>query len=311
MVTSFPCMYSNPKLYASKAGSYYHLRIGNLSVTLGFVLPVVAEVFRNQSGWALDDNAHPRTLTLTEGDDEPSRSLAVARSVSAVREAGHFKVLKKWRDELKPVYGQNNELLFSVERSACPLLGVVTYGIQMTAFMPGKDDELRVWVQRRAKTKSTYPGILDNTAAGGIQTGEQPFECMVREAEEEASLSSEIVRPRVKSVGSVSYFHIRDERAGGETGLLQPEIQYVYDCELPKGVVPRPCDDEVEAFELLSVDQVKDSLQRREFKPDYTPVILDFLIRHGIINDRNEPEYLDLVQRLHRRLEFPTKQAWK
>jgi hypothetical protein len=39
-----------PELYASKAGSYYRLRIGNLSVTLGFVLPVVAEVFRNQSG---------------------------------------------------------------------------------------------------------------------------------------------------------------------------------------------------------------------------------------------------------------------
>jgi hypothetical protein len=46
-----------PEIYASKAGSYYHIRVEHLLVTLGFLLPFIAEVFRNQSSWTLDDSA--------------------------------------------------------------------------------------------------------------------------------------------------------------------------------------------------------------------------------------------------------------
>jgi 8-oxo-dGTP pyrophosphatase MutT (NUDIX family) len=88
--------------------------------------------------------------------------------------------------------------------------------------------------------------MLDNTVAGGIAAGEDPFESLVREADEEASLPEEIVRKDTKACGTVTYIHVRDERAGGEIGFIQPECQFVYDLELPADVVPKPNDSEVE-----------------------------------------------------------------
>jgi hypothetical protein len=100
---------------------------------------------------------------------EEQRSKLVAATCAYWREKGTFKVLEGWRDELYPVYGPGNELLFSVERSASTLLGVVTYGVHMTGFVrdEGASYGLKIWVPRRAKTKQTYGGMLDNTVAGG------------------------------------------------------------------------------------------------------------------------------------------------
>jgi 8-oxo-dGTP pyrophosphatase MutT (NUDIX family) len=224
-----------------------------------------------------------------------------------MRETGHWRVLDKWRGELYAVYGPKGEHLFSIERSASPLFGVVTYGVHLTGYTRDKESgELRLWVPRRARTKQTYPGMLDNTVAGGIAAGEQPFECMVREAMEEASLPEEVSR-KAKAVGCVTYFYVRDSRAGGETGLLQPECQYVYDLDLTdeQDVVCKPNDEEVEAFELLDVEKVLEDLGNAEFKPNCALVMIDFLVRHGVIARENERDYAEIVQRCHRRLEFP------
>jgi hypothetical protein len=70
-------------------------------------------------------------------------------------------------------------------------------------------------------------------------------------------------------------------------------------------VIPKPNDDEVEGFQLWTVDEVREGLQRNEFKPGLVHVILYFLIRHGIFNEENDPDFVKLVQRLHRKLEFP------
>jgi 8-oxo-dGTP pyrophosphatase MutT (NUDIX family) len=148
--------------------------------------------------------------------------------------------------------------------------------------------------------------MLDNTVAGGMCTGEKPFECIVREAMEEASLPESVVRTSIVPVGCVTYTHVRDPRAGGETGLLQPEVEYVYDLKLDPSVIPKPCDNEVEEFNLLSVSEVKEALARGEFKPNCSIIMIDFFIRHGILTAENEPDYLDIVARLHRRMEHPT-----
>jgi 8-oxo-dGTP pyrophosphatase MutT (NUDIX family) len=46
-------------------------------------------------------------------------------------------------------------------------------------------------VQRRAATKDTWPGYLDVTAAGHVQSGEEPLEGGLRELEEELGLEVE------------------------------------------------------------------------------------------------------------------------
>ena len=79
---------------------------------------------------------------------------------------------------------------------------------------------------------------------------------LVKEAEEEASLPADLVRSQAVAAGAVSYFYVREATAGGEVGLLQPEVQYVYDLAVPEDVIPKPNDDEVEAFSLMPLHEV-------------------------------------------------------
>ncbi|KAF2488115.1 NUDIX hydrolase domain-like protein [Neohortaea acidophila] len=310
---NFPYYNVNRQLYLAHVNTYYALSVHSHPDTeLGYVLPSVAQIFRGLPDWKVDDDE--RRLTLLTGESEEERTRVVAATTQAMKATGHFAVLKGWRNELYPVYGPNRELLFSIERSASALFGIVTYGVHLTAYTKRKQDGegqdetegMRIWVPRRAATKSTYGGMLDNTVAGGMATGETPFECLVREADEEASLPEAVVRKGVKAVGTVTYFHIRDHRAGGETKLLQPECQYVYDLELAEDVVPKPGDDEVEAFELKTLEEVKQALRDGEFKPNCALVLLDFFIRHGFLTE-DDTGFIEIVARLHRRLDFPTR----
>lgn len=138
-----------------------------------------------------------------------------------------------------------------------------------------------------------------------VATGEEPFECLVREADEEASLPEELVRKNAKACGTITYIYIRESRAGGESGMIQPECQHVYDLELLSGVIPKPNDSEVEQFYLWTVEEVQEALGKGEFKPNCALLVLDFFIRHGILTEENEKDYEEIKRRLHRELEFP------
>ncbi|KAI0482140.1 NUDIX domain-containing protein [Xylariaceae sp. FL0804] len=243
---------------------------------------------------------------------------AVDAAMRRWRAEGTFAVLRGWRDERWPVYGSgggdgdddDGRMLFSVERAATGVLGVMRYGVHMTGYVrdASAPHGLRIWVPRRAADKSTYPGMLDNTVAGGLVAGEDPFEAMVREADEEASLPADLMRRRCRYRGMVTYISVTDARAGGESGLVYPEAQWVYDAELPAPatITPRPRDGEVAAFYLWSVDEVRAALARGEFKPNTALVMLDFFVRHGILTREDEPDdYDEIVARMHRKLPFP------
>lgn len=258
-----------------------------------------------------DVNPVLRTVEMRRGMDGErdvhSRNQVLAGFLGALREKGVFRLLDGWRGELYPIYGERREVLMSLERSAAPLLGIVAYGVHMTAYVKdGGGAGMKIWTPKRAMTKQTYPGMMDNTVAGGLATGERPIDCLVREAQEEASLPETIVRQNARSCGTVTYFHLRDERAGGETGLCQPECQYAYDLELPASVIPVPDDNEAEDYRLLDVEEIRTALAEGKFKPNCAMLLIDFLVRHGILTPENEPDYIEIVSRLHRKLDFPT-----
>lgn len=243
---------------------------------------------------------------VTSADASPAhRSKLVAEDIVKAVKQGTFELLKGWRNENYAVYGPGGEFLLEMERAASPLFGIVSYGAHLTGYVHDASG-FKIWVPRRAKNKQTYPGLLDNTVAGGMCTGEMPFECIVREAMEEASLPEAIVRDAIVSRGCVTYSHVRDARAGGETGLIQPEVEYVYDIKLDSETIPKPGDNEVEEFKLLSIAEVQAALARGEFKPNCANIMIDFFVRHGLLTPENEPDFLQIVARLHRRLEYPT-----
>lgn len=51
-----------------------------------------------------------------------------------------------------------------------------------------------------------WPGLLDNSVAGGIPYGLGPMESLIKECMEEASLPEDIAK-NAKTVGCVTYFY--------------------------------------------------------------------------------------------------------
>ncbi|WWC57849.1 uncharacterized protein I303_100384 [Kwoniella dejecticola CBS 10117] len=257
---------------------------------------------------------------VQQGKDGLSR--VMAEVVKGWKDQGKFPgPLAGWRNELYSIYaasyssglnqgpptspimlgaGTFDNVAFHLERAACALFGLATFGVHMTAY-EGEGSEMKVWVPRRSKTKATWPGRLDNTVAGGTTAGSTPFETIVKECDEEAHLPEDFVTKRLKNTGVCTYFYITDE------GFLQPEVEYIYDLPLPPSgsaeyIKPRPHDDEVESFALLSIDALIEALHSGDMKPNCGLVFVDFLIRHGFITPENEPSFLEIVWRMKRTL---------
>lgn len=220
---------------------------------------------------------------------------------------------------------QRRGRLIQLRRSAASLFGIANRGAHMTMYVRNSaaaPDDLQIWVPRRSRHLATYPGMLDNTVAGGVKADESPLECIVHEALEEASLPEPFVRAHVRACGAITYVTQTGSGGGADTdmdqqasvggydaGLCVPDVIYVYDLEVPPAqadaMVPKPGDDEVEAFYLWDVDRVKRAMLDGEFKANTALVMIDFMVRHGIVTDENEKDYLEIVTRLRRRLPVP------
>jgi len=159
---------------------------------------------------------------------------------------------------------------------------------------------MKIWIAQRSKNIYTYPGKLDTSVAGGVKATDSPGDCIVAEAWEEASLDGKFVRDNAKSVGMVSY--VGENK---RNGTIQPVVLYLYDLEMPEGMELKPQDDEVEYFVLMSVEEVRNAMMEYKFKPNCCLVMIDFFVRHGIITDENEEDYLELITRLRRKLPVP------
>ena len=118
--------------------------------------------------------------------------------------------------------------VFLIERAAYPLFGVNGYGVHVNGWVrqPDADRPTHLWIGTRAKTKSTWPGMLDHIVAGAQPYGISPSENVVKECAEEANIPLEIAR-RAKSVGAVSYMGL------DEKGLLKRDSLFCFDLELP------------------------------------------------------------------------------
>ncbi|KAI2629570.1 NUDIX hydrolase domain-like protein [Hypoxylon sp. NC1633] len=306
---AFPNPETEPEAYKTLTDTLYTL-VWKDGQPLGYMLDSVVKQLlaapQEIRGPVTVDEGQ-RTVHAFEQPTEAERTAQVGALMQYWRENHTFDILRGWRDELWPVYGSDTEVVYSAERSGIGLLGIMRYGVHMTGYV--KDDGvpygMKIIVAQRAANKSTYPNMLDNTVAGGLMTGEDPFECIIREADEEANLPEALMRERAKFTGMVTYLYITDERSGGEAGQIYPETQWVYDIELPAEFAPTPKDGEVAAFYLWTVDEVKEKLAEGRFKPNCALVLVDFFVRRGIITRENEPDYDEIVSRLHRKLPFP------
>ncbi len=200
---------------------------------------------------------------------------ALAAAAAALAAAGEIRALtgEPFPVPLRPAGSAD----LRVDRAAVMWLGIRPVGVHLTGY--SRDGRgTWIWVARRSPLKPTYPGMLDNTVAGGQPHGMALDENLVKECAEEASIPPDLAR-NARRTGTVSY--VREE-AGG----LKPEELHCFDLELPWEFAPQPADGEVAGFERMHASQVIALVRDTErFKPNCNLVLLDFFLRHGLLDN--------------------------
>lgn len=216
-----------------------------------------------------------------------SRTDAMAQVLAQLRKEDR---VPGWRDELYPATTSfGTPSLFDMERAAVPLFGVRGYGVHINGIVTD-GDTMSMWIGRRSMSKPTGPGKLDQMVAGGQPAGMSLRDNMVKECAEEAGVPGDLAAKAI-SVGVVSYITERDEG-------LRHDILYNFDLRLPGDFKPMNTDGEVSDFYFWPIEQVAKTIRDTDgFKFNSALVIIDFLVRHGLI-DADDPDYTEIVSGL-------------
>ena len=278
---------------ALRSGEYLPFQIDNQ--TVGYIgqnfiqhLQSFPEVFHLTSTSIL---LHPSLQTA----DVATRSAAVGAAMSSLKDSG---ITTGWRNELYPVLKSfYDPPVLLLERAAAPFFGIKAYGVHMNGYVKRKTDgEILLWVARRSATK-LWPLKLDHIVAGGQPHGLSLAANVVKECQEEAGISAEVAKNAVP-VGAVTYTSLK-------TGGLGRDVLFCYDLELPEDFQPVPVDGEVHEFFLASLREVVEIIakgtpekdDRNSYKDNCNLVVIDFLIRHGVLSP-DTPGYLDILKSL-------------
>lgn len=254
--------------------SYLPLVCGGAAV--GLVAPEVAAQLRRYPE-QLTVARDRVTLAPAADTSVAARTAALALVMADLRDRGVFPAaLAGWRAEGYDIRNRFSEAaLFRLERAASPLLGVRKYGVQITGWVRHSSLGTCVWLQQRAASKPTWPGMMDNFVGGGVTEGLGVAETAVKEAAEEAGVEAALASQLV-AAGSVSFLH-RTERG------LHPNTEFVFDLELPEDWAPRNTDGEVCGWELVPAATLLEVACSDRFKITSVPVVVDWLTRHGLL----------------------------
>jgi 8-oxo-dGTP pyrophosphatase MutT (NUDIX family) len=221
-----------------------------------------------------------------------------------------------WSNEIYPVYTHppqhtkitHDPITFAIERAALPLFGLANFGCLLTAYVRDPlTDQLKLWIPRRSRMKRTWPGKLDVTSGGGMSLGDSARETIIRESVEEALFDKTYLQEYIRPVGILPYPNRSPE------GWILPGLYYLFELPLPPdgSIFPQvnSSDGEVEAFELMEVEDVLRCLLEEKFKASSALAVLDFLIRHGYITEETDPRYADVCRTLKTDIMLPV--AWR
>ena len=236
---------------------------------------------------------------VADSELQAERSSGDAFDVVSQRPPVAFVPREKLRNELQDVRPVGAPIdaapLLRIERAAVVAFGIPSYGCHVTGYV---DDPQRpgvpasVWLAKRALSKPTYPGLLDQIAAGGLPAGLSLLDNARKEAEEEASIPAHVLATGLRAAGSVSY------KYAAKRGLSTKTL-VVFDLKMPPDLVPMNGDGEVDEFIKVSVPDAVLSLRNDlyKWKPNSALVMLDFAMRHGFI-DPNDDEFLAVSHQL-------------
>ena len=230
----------------------------------------------NRVGWLTPDLAERVVAEGARRDDAAvvlDDLAALPRLARRLADAGALR----WRDEAFDVRATpDGPALAQLDRGAVPSFGVLSQGAHLNGLVR-RAGAAWLWVSRRAADRLMDPGKLDHLAAGGMTAGHTPGSTLLKEAEEEAGLSPDLLRD-ARQVATLSY---ATERPEG----LRRDVLHCYDVDLPESFAPRSMDGETEAFELWPLRQVLDRVRRtNDFKFNVNLVLIDLFLREGLVD---------------------------
>jgi 8-oxo-dGTP pyrophosphatase MutT (NUDIX family) len=202
---------------------------------------------------------------------EPALSAAFAQVAQALARDG---VVRGWRGETYAIRAEAGAALFHIERAAVRFFGLTSSAAHLNGYFLQS-----IWTARRAATKATDPGMLDNLVAGGVTTGEDAWQTLLRECGEEAGI------PRPLALKARSAGALRIERDVPEG--LNSEVLHAYDLELPPDFRPHNEDGEVSEFQALDARTLAERIASGAFSVAAGLVAADFLLRHGQLRDED------------------------
>jgi isopentenyldiphosphate isomerase len=273
---------------------YYYFMVDGYKAPLGYAHKSFVEAIEWQEYWHLDHERRLLILTIQGSFNE--RTDAMQATLKQGHQRGKVDCLRKWGAEVLPVISSSGDHVLDMDLCGVDIFGIQTFGVHLTAYIR-TDEGLKYWVPRRAKTKTPYAGMLDNTVSTNLFAGQKPLEKLIRRAADEASIPVEYTAKHAKACGTVTYQMTRTNE--GKPGC-QHHVQYVYEMELSSDMIPKPFNGDVEKFKLMTLQEVVEAIHRGEFNFRAMTWVAHF-IRHGIVNAENEPKIIEVCARLHRK----------
>ena len=213
-------------------------------------------------------------LSIVEYEGAPAWALAADDATAALndlaltlRAAGHCG---PWRDEQLAVCAADGRRLATVERGAARVLGLATQAVHLVGCTA---DGAAMWVQQRAHSKASNPGMWDTLMGGMVSAADTLHEALARETWEEAGLRVAALHG-LRHGGHVDFG--RESREGGGAGYMRERIDW-FCAEVPEGLAPDNQDGEVERFDLLAPQAVRQWLAQGRFTLEAGLVIAAFL----------------------------------
>jgi len=159
-------------------------------------------------------------------------------------------------EEILDLVNEQDEVIGSLTRKEIYAQGLRNYRV-IHAFII--NDEGKLWIPRRVSTKKLYPGGLDYSIAGHVESGETYEEGLIKEAAEEVGLD----------LTSIPFM---------VTGRFNPHtndvhcFQRVY--EIKANEVPNYNHDDFSGFEWLSPQKVVDRYDNGEIGKEDIPEVI-------------------------------------
>jgi 8-oxo-dGTP pyrophosphatase MutT (NUDIX family) len=238
-------------------------------------------------GWIRRDlagrlRAWPRVFEFSEKNiclrpaAEAVLSAALAEVAQGLARAG---AVRGWRGESYAIRaGDGAAVLFHLERAAMRFFGLTSSAAHLNGFVE-TEAGARILVARRAPTKAIDPGMLDNLVAGGIPSGQDAWQTLLRECGEEAGIPVALAAKALPA-GVLQVY--REVPEG-----LHSEILFIHDLALPAAIAPRNTDGEVSEFLSLDAASLIECVARGEMTVEAGLVAVDFVLRHGLLQDED------------------------